>query len=152
MERARLVETVRAAEAFATSALAALQDFHVFTGHSYQQYAEMVKAGHIRGSIHNARTGTAVEAVEMASILRGYFDTDLSRVVLYQAVAHFEFFYFGFLAMLLRFNPRALSTDRQVAVNGQTVFSERYARAREIRGRTRTQSPAATGSPRISAC
>ena len=51
-----------------------LQDFHAFTGHSYDRYAKMVAAGHLSGTVGNARTSTTLTEKEVADILLAYLD------------------------------------------------------------------------------
>jgi hypothetical protein len=132
MERASLVNNLRGAQTFATTAIGDLQDFHVFTGYSYEQYAKTVAGGHVRGTIQNARTQTTLSESDMAPVLLKYLDVDLPRVVLYQAVAHFEFFYFDFLSMLLTFNPRALSPNRQLTAKDVVDASDYQALIGEL--------------------
>jgi hypothetical protein len=100
----------------ATRAIEQLQDFHSFSGHSYDRYGKMVAAGHVEETITNVRTQFNVSSSELAALLLAYLDNDLPRIVLYQAVSHFEAFFFDFLKVLLQFNPRALSQKRQVTV------------------------------------
>lgn len=100
----------------AISDIERLQDFQVFTGHSYDRYSKMVSAGHLKESVQNVRTKSTLPGTDLAKVLLGYLDDDLPRVVLYQAVADYEAFFFAFLAVLLRINPRALSLKRQVTV------------------------------------
>ncbi|MEW6673941.1 MAG: hypothetical protein AB1427_19785 [Thermodesulfobacteriota bacterium] len=99
-----------------------LQDFHVFTGYSYDRYAKMVAAGHLTGNVTNLRTSTTLADKEVADILLAYLDDDLPQVVLYQVVAYYETFFFDFLKILLQNNPYALSQKRQLAV--QEVLSQ----------------------------
>ena len=87
-----------------------LQDFHVFTGYSYDRFARMASAGQLGGSVQNGRTGTTLSATDLAPILLGYLDAALPQVVLYQVVALFEWFIFDLLALLMQHNPHALSS------------------------------------------
>jgi hypothetical protein len=100
----------------ATADIERLQDFHVFTGHSYNCYAQMVAAGHMIGTVTNVRTSTTLPYEQVADILLTYLDEDLPRVVLYQVVSDFEAFFFDFLKLLLQQNPHALSQRRQLTV------------------------------------
>src|SRR5688500_16596595 len=82
-----------------------LQDFHVFTGHSYDRYAKMVAAGHLTGTVTNIRTRTTLTEKEVAHILLSYLDDELPQIVLYQVVSEFERFLFDFLKLLIQKNP-----------------------------------------------
>lgn len=93
-----------------------LQDFHVFTGHSYDRYAKMTAAGHLTGTVTNVRTHTAKTDQEVAEILLSYLDDELPKLVLYQEVSAFETFFFDFLKLLVQHNPHALSQKRQLTV------------------------------------
>ena len=95
----------------------ALQDFHVFTGYSYDRFRKMVEAGHVLGTVTNARTQTNVQVTELAETLLVYLDNDLPRVILYQAVSNFETFFFTFLSLLLTNNAHPLARNRQVSVD-----------------------------------
>lgn len=71
-----------------------LQDFHVFTGHSYDVYSKMVSAKHLAGTtVVNTRTGSTLESADVATELLHYLDDYLPRVVLFELVAVFEDFF-----------------------------------------------------------
>ncbi len=100
-----------------------LQDFHVFTGHSYDRYEKMVAAGHLTGTVTNVRTRAAQTEKEVADLLLSYLDNELPQVVLYQLVSEFERFFFDFLKFLMQQNPRALSQKRQLTVEEVVAHS-----------------------------
>lgn len=110
------IEKIENLASHASQTITRLQDFVVLTNYVYSRYAEMVKEGHIRGSVVNAQTETQLNDSELARIVFQYGHDDLPKVVLYEAVAIYETFFFSFLGILLRHNPRALSQRRQVAV------------------------------------
>lgn len=110
------IEANRALGAQATTQIEKLQDFHVLTGHSYGRYKEMVEAGHVTGSVTNVRTNSSMKVDEVASLLMTYLDDELPSVVIYQIISSFEWFFFEFLAQLLRHNPHASAQDRHVTV------------------------------------
>ncbi len=93
-----------------------LQDFHIFTGHSYDRYAKMVGAGHLTETVTNVRTATTLADKQVADVLLSYLDDELPQVVLFQVVAAFEGFFFDLLRLLLQQNPYALSQQRKLAV------------------------------------
>jgi hypothetical protein len=109
----------------AVRALEQLQDFQAFSGHSYDRYGKMIVTGHIEETITNVRTNSNVSGKDLAALLLTYLDNDLPRVVLYQAVSHFEAFFFDLLGILLQFNPQALSQKRQVTV-GEVLDASDY--------------------------
>jgi hypothetical protein len=111
-----LVEQLRRVASLTTRKIEQLQDFHAFTGHSYDRYSKMSAAGHLKGSVTNARTKTVLRDDELAAVLLGYLDNELASIVVYQLVSTFEDFFFDFVELLLRNNPHALSQKRQVAV------------------------------------
>ena len=111
-----LIELLNELEKRSIEEIENLQDFHVFTGHSYDRYLKMVKNGILKGSVTNIRTDRTFKDEEVASLLLGYLDNELPSIVLYQLVSHFEGFFFDFLSILLKTNPHALSQDRQVKV------------------------------------
>ena len=100
-DRIGLINRIQALSTRTEGDIAQLQDFHVFTGHSYDRYAKMVEADHIRESVYNTRTQTNVISDDLAHILLAYLDNDLPRVVLYQSIAYFESFLFDFLEILV---------------------------------------------------
>ncbi len=69
-----------------------IQDFQVFTGHSYDVYSKMVKLGHLKGSVYNTQTKTDLSKEEMSKILLCYLDNELQQIVFYEIVACFDYF------------------------------------------------------------
>jgi hypothetical protein len=121
------IETANAIYDLATAtvqALEQLQDFQAFTAHSYDRYGKMVAGGHIEETITNVRTQSNVSSQDLAVVLLAYLDQNLPRVVLYEAVSHFEALFFEVVGCLLRFNPRALSQKRQVTVEDVLAASD----------------------------
>jgi hypothetical protein len=102
-----LVERLRNLEKSAVNNIERLQDFHVFTGHSYDRYSRMVEAGHITGSVTNVRTNSDLDVSDLAAWLLKYLDDDLPRVVIYQVVSEFEYFFFELLKLLMQNNTHA---------------------------------------------
>jgi len=99
-------------------AVEALQDFQVFTGHSYDRYSKMVIAGHLKERITNTRTGSSLPAEELAETLLRSLDTQLPTVCLYDLIAILE----AFEADLLRLRravARARPTSRGTIINCQ---------------------------------
>ncbi|OGK11480.1 hypothetical protein A2954_06420 [Candidatus Roizmanbacteria bacterium RIFCSPLOWO2_01_FULL_37_12] len=78
-----------------------LQDFHVFTGFSYDRYEKMVKAGYEKGSVYNTRTDTSVKEIELSKILFTYLDRELPKIVIYQLVSYLDDFFIEFLGLLM---------------------------------------------------
>lgn len=115
-DSAPLLDRFRELAARARSDIERLQDFHVFTGFSYDGFNKMVGAGHLTGSVTNVRTSTNLPVADVASILLNYLDEELPRVVIYQVVSHFEEFFFDFLAVLLQNNPSALPAEQKITV------------------------------------
>jgi len=120
-----LLDRLNAVASDNINAIVQLQDFQVFTGHSYDRYSKMVDAGHLKESVTNARTNTSASSKDLSRQLIGYLDGELPLVCLYQIVAHFEAFFFDFLALLLLHNPHALSAKRQVTV-GEVLEAAQY--------------------------
>jgi hypothetical protein len=114
-------------EALARSEIEGLQDFHVFTGYSYDSFRKMVAAGHLTGSVTNSRTSITKPVSDLASILLGYLDEELPRVVIYQVVSHYEWFFFEFLALLLQHNPHALPPKKQITIEEILAVTDRDA-------------------------
>ena len=109
-----LIDELNALKERATSDIRHLQDFHVFTGHSYDRYDKMVAAEHPTDSVTNVRTGNTFDAKQIAELLLKYLDEDLPRVVVYQLVSHFEAFRSDLVKLLRQQNPRALNQRRQI--------------------------------------
>jgi len=78
------------------SNIKSIQDFQVFTGHSYSMYLEMVKLGYLNGSVTNIQTQTSISKEEMSKILLGYMDNELQQIVFYEVVACFDYFFVDF--------------------------------------------------------
>gem|GEM_PF-3241479 len=93
-----------------------LQDFHVFTGHSYGRYHMMVEQGHISDTVVNVRTQTNMSSQDLAVLLLKYLDGELPIVVTYQIVSCFEYFFFEFLKILLQDNCNALNKKKMLSV------------------------------------
>jgi hypothetical protein len=117
-------------------AIEALQDFQVFTGHSYDRYSKMVAAGHIKESITNTRTDTSLPAEELAKSLLRLLDTQLPAVCLYELIALLEAFEADLLR-LLRDAARARPSSRSAILNcalGPASIGERdFARISELK-------------------
>ncbi|MDO8609091.1 MAG: hypothetical protein Q7R95_00950 [bacterium] len=113
-----------------------LQDFHVFTGYSYDRYEKMVKAGNIKESVYNVRTHNSVKEVELAKILLEYLDEDLPKIVIYQLVSYFDDFFADYLKFVLlkgNINITQNFTDLRKKINISRINSNDEKRIIELR-------------------
>jgi len=104
-----------------------LQDFQVFTGHSYDRYKKMVVAGHLKENVTNIRTKTNISEKQLSSQLLEYLDKDLPIVITYQLIAHFEDF-ISSLRNTLR--KKITAFPRRYLNNNETLF--KYLKIRKV--------------------
>jgi hypothetical protein len=111
------------------SNIKSIQDFQVFTGHSYAMYLEMVRLGHLSGSVQNTQTQTNLSKEEMSKILSGYLDNELQQIVFYEVVACFDYFFVDFSK--LKRIPGNLKFEEKLKICG--VSEDDILRLNEIR-------------------
>lgn len=110
----------------AISQIEQLQDFHVFTGVSYDRYVKMVKAGLIHESITNTRTNTILKEDKLSEILLRYLDRDLPQVIIYQLVSYFDVFYDDLCKIL------KIQRDKNKDINKEFLLLKRLISIKKI--------------------